>query len=525
MLHILHLEDSKMDAVLIARALAARGIKASISVATSSEEFVTALDQNDFDLILADNAVPGLHGAEALKLVEQKSPGTPVICVSGAATEEMAFATLQAGATNYVLKDQLWQLVAAIRSEQERLTLAKRNRAMARLVSAIEELSLARDLNAVTAIVRKAARELTDADGATFVLRQGECCYYADEEAIAPLWKGQRFPLQACISGWVMLNHQAAVIEDIYTDVRIPADAYRATFVKSLAMVPIRTAAPIGAIGNYWASQRMPAPEEVELLQALANTTAVALENVQVYAELEQRVKERTLQLELANRELETYSYAVSHDLGAPVRRVRGFSDLLLDEKAQSLDQEAREWLGNIRAGANQMGNLINDLLRISKLSKAALNLVKVNLTELVAVVLSRFAADFPERTVEIRVAAGMEARGDQGLLQAALENLLSNAWKYTSKQPKALIEFGSNLQADGSIAFFVRDNGTGFDMAHAQKLFRPFQRIHNQAELFGNGVGLATVQRIVERHGGRIWAEAVVGQGATFYFTLGTNV
>src|SRR6266404_5207583 len=141
MLHILHLEDSKMDAVLIARALAARGIKASISVATSSEEFVTALDQNDFDLILADNAVPGLHGAEALKLVEQKSPGTPVICVSGAATEEMAFATLQAGATNYVLKDQLWQLVAAIRSEQERLTLAKRNRAMARLVSAIQELS------------------------------------------------------------------------------------------------------------------------------------------------------------------------------------------------------------------------------------------------------------------------------------------------------------------------------------------------------------------------------------------------
>src|SRR5215216_2626800 len=164
---------------------------------------------------------------------------------------------------------------------------------MSRLVSAVQELSLARNLATITDVVRRAARELTGADGATFVLREGDKCHYAEENAISPLWKGQRFPLSTCISGWAMLNRQAAVIEDIYADPRIPADAYRPTFVKSLAMVPIRTEAPIGAIGNYWATRRQPTGEEVELLQALANTTAVAMENVRVYAELEQRVKER----------------------------------------------------------------------------------------------------------------------------------------------------------------------------------------------------------------------------------------
>jgi GAF domain-containing protein len=166
------------------------------------------------------------------------------------------------------------------------------------LVTVVQELSLARSLDAVMQIVRQKARQLTGADGATFVLREGELCYYADEDAIAPLWKGRRFPLDICISGWVMLNRQPAVISDVYADPRIPADAYRPTFVQSLVMVPIRTIAPIGAIGNYWAEQRPPAPQEVKLLQALADSTAVALENVQVYQELEQRVRSRTAQLQ-----------------------------------------------------------------------------------------------------------------------------------------------------------------------------------------------------------------------------------
>lgn len=176
---------------------------------------------------------------------------------------------------------------------------------MRRLVTAVQDLSLVRDLDGIMKIVRTAARELTGADGATFVLRDGNKCHYADEDAIAPLWKGQRFPMSACISGWSMLNKKPAVIGDIYADGRIPADAYRPTFVKSLVMVPIREQAPVGAIGNYWATPHSATPEEVELLQTLANTVSVAMENVRVYAELEQRVADRTRELKSKNEELE----------------------------------------------------------------------------------------------------------------------------------------------------------------------------------------------------------------------------
>ena len=170
--------------------------------------------------------------------------------------------------------------------------------AMEELVEVVQKLSLARDLPAVMDIVRHAARKLTGADGATFVLRDNGKCFYAEEDAISPLWKGQRFPLSSCISGWAMINRQSAVIEDIYADPRIPADAYRPTFVKSLAMVPIRTIEPVGAIGNYWAKRHQPTPEEVKVLQALADVTAVAMENVSVYEELEKRVQQRTSELQ-----------------------------------------------------------------------------------------------------------------------------------------------------------------------------------------------------------------------------------
>lgn len=175
---------------------------------------------------------------------------------------------------------------------------------MEQLILVVQKLSLARSLEDIMAIVRVAARQLTGADGASFVLRDKDQCFYADEDAIGPLWKGQRFPMTICISGWTMLNRQPTVIEDICEDVRIPYAVYKPTFVKSLAMVPIRTLEPIGAIGTYWAKLHQPTVEEVKLLQALADTTAVAIENVQVYAELEQRVRDRTAQLEAVNARL-----------------------------------------------------------------------------------------------------------------------------------------------------------------------------------------------------------------------------
>jgi putative two-component system response regulator len=168
------------------------------------------------------------------------------------------------------------------------------------LISAIQHLSMARSVSEIQAIVRRAARRLTGADGATFVLREGHLCHYADEDTVAPLWKGQRFPMSACISGWVMLNRQSAMLPDVYADGRIPADAYRPTFVKSLLMVPIRTLDPIGAIGNYWAAQHEPSTREVTLLQALADSTAMAMENVRMIAELEAARRESLVRLAVA---------------------------------------------------------------------------------------------------------------------------------------------------------------------------------------------------------------------------------
>jgi diguanylate cyclase (GGDEF)-like protein len=200
---------------------------------------------------------------------------------------------------------------------------------MERLVHAIQELSLARSLPDIQRIVRSSARELTGCDGATFVLRDNDSCYYADEDAIAPLWKGSRFPIGSCISGWAMLNRDAAVIPDIYRDPRIPHALYRATFVKSLVMVPIRKLEPIGAIGNYWASPHHPSDQEVHLLQALADSTSIAMENVQVYSELERRVRDRTAALPDANEEIRRLS--VTDELTGLNNR-RGFY-LLAEQK------------------------------------------------------------------------------------------------------------------------------------------------------------------------------------------------
>ncbi len=520
MLHILHLEDSADDAFLIKHALLDHQLEIEVTQASSRAEYVAALESGGFDLILADSSLPGMDGTEALKMARQKYPELPMISVSGDLNKAHAKEMLGAGALGCVGKGDLSQLVALVRNEEEKHRLQKMNRGMARLVKAVQELSLARDLDAIMAIVRRAARELTGADGATFVLRDGEFCYYADEYAIAPLWKGQRFPLSICISGWAMLNRQPAIIEDIYVDSRIPHEAYRPTFVKSLVMVPIRAEDPIGAIGNYWAKQRKPTQEEVELLQALANTTAVAMENVQVYGELEKRVKDRTAELEAANREMETFSYAVSHDLRAPLRAMRGFTDIVL-KKDGGLDEENRGLLERVRKSGAHMSALIEDLLELARYSRAEIRKRKVDLSAMAREIMSRVTSTTPNSAATVEIAYGLEIEGDEGLLRAALENLLSNAWKYSGKNPRPVIEFGATTSPENTRVFFVRDNGAGFDMAAAAKLFHPFQRLHSEQEFAGTGVGLATVRRIIQRHGGRIWAEAAVGRGATFFFEL----
>ncbi|MBM3392054.1 MAG: PAS domain S-box protein [Betaproteobacteria bacterium] len=236
--------------------------------------------------------------------------------------------------------------------------------------------------------------------------------------------------------------------------------------------------------------------------------------------ELELRVAERTQALQRANRELEAFSYSISHDLRAPLRAINGFSHLLEEDYAASLDATARGYLARVRAGSVKMGALIDDLLELSRVSRHEMKLEEVDLSALAAEIAAELTTGEPGRRVEWIIAPGLDARCDAGLMRSALANLLGNAWKYTSRREHARIEFGAE-EKDGGRVYFVRDNGAGFDMKFAGKLFGAFQRLHSPAEFPGTGVGLAIVARIVRRHGGEIRAEAHPDEGATFRFTL----
>lgn len=236
---------------------------------------------------------------------------------------------------------------------------------------------------------------------------------------------------------------------------------------------------------------------------------------------LEGSVRTRTRQLEAANKELEAFSYSVSHDLRAPLRGIDGWSLALIEEYSENLDETALSYLARVRAETQRMGLLIDDLLQLSRLSRATMKRGAVDLSGLAHRVAGRLREENPARRIEFEIEDGLEVCGDDRLLEVALTNLLSNAVKFTAPRSEALIQVGA-AEVDGDRAFFVRDNGVGFDMAYASSLFGAFQRLHKASEFPGTGIGLATVQRIIRRHGGRTWAEAQAGVGATFYFTVG---
>ena len=243
-------------------------------------------------------------------------------------------------------------------------------------------------------------------------------------------------------------------------------------------------------------------------------------EVLRLNAELEQRVAERTAQLEYTNKELEAFCYSVSHDLRAPLRSIDGFSQALIEDFPREVPEEAQRYLGRIRAATQRMAQLIEDLLNLSRISRGELQRQAVDMTEIAQQVLAELQQRDPERKVEVTIWDGMQANADARLLRAALENLVGNAWKFTARCAAPRIEVGA-LADGGRTTYYVRDNGAGFDMAYADKLFGAFQRLHAASEYAGTGIGLATVQRIVHRHGGRVWADAKPGKGAVFYFTL----
>ena len=360
---ILHLEDNVSDSILIERTLQRHGIEVELLCARSGDEFRRALDSGAFDVVLVDNGVPGFSGKAALQYAKGSNDRIPVIFCSGAARDEEVATRLREGASDYVLKDHLWQLVAALRRVE---TVHVHDPAVARL----------------------------------------------------------------------------------------------------------------------------------------------------------------TRELESANQELEAFSYAVSHDLRAPLRGMSSQLEMLADSMLAGETAEPLARIDAARTHVRQMAALIDDLMRLSRISRVDMRVERFDLSMLASEIAGRLRAQEPERQVALRIECDLEADGDRALLGIVLENLLGNAWKFTSLQPQAAIEFGAIAGVGahaGRRTYFVRDNGAGFDSHYADKLFQPFQRLHRLDEFPGAGVGLATVQRIVKRHEGEIWAESTLGEGATFFFTLAT--
>ncbi|MDP1610577.1 MAG: GAF domain-containing protein [Sulfuritalea sp.] len=396
------------------------------------------------------------------------------------------------------------------------------------------------DMQNVLDLVARAVRELIHAETVVIPMIDEDRTAYTYAAAVgkhAEEILGSRLGLDIGMCGWV-LTHQRALLfghsNEWLTDAaRTPWEEG----MESAVLVPLfarqRIIGGISALGKTGGGSF--SQHDLDLLTLLASHVSSAIENArlvqqanQLVATLEQRVSERTAEMTALNKELEAFAYSVSHDLRAPIRSIDGFSLALLEDYGEHLDPEAQDYLSRIRGATVRMGRLIDDMLKLSRLSRAELHRERIDLSATARRIAAELAAREPERRVEFRIADHLSADGDPALLGYLMENLLANAWKYTSNHATALIEFGvlddprADIgTSDGARTFFVRDDGAGFDMTYSAKLFGAFQRLHTAQQFPGTGVGLASVQRIINRHGGRIWAEGAPEKGARFFFTL----
>lgn len=404
------------------------------------------------------------------------------------------------------------------------------------LTATVQRLSTADTLERVMAVVTGAVRSLLGADGSTFALREGDTCICVDEGATTPLLEGRRLPLADCVSGWAMLRGEVMALPGISLGEHTLVDLYPQAQVTSFVVAPVRDGDPVAALGAYWHEEHRTTPAEIRLLKILANSTAVALENLELREAVRRQSDERD---HLAARadELESAIHTIVHDLRSPLGAMLGYAELIEDALSDGTDEaitreRTQQFVRTIADSGRRMANQIDRTLALYGVTRRALQPQRLDLTAMALKVISSLRAAALDRNLDVTIEDGLSVEADPVLTYLMLENLLGNAVKYTSREPIALISLSmAPSLREAAVAhghfpvqlctFIVRDNGAGFPSDQAQRLFRPMSRLHPDEDFPGTGLGLASVARIVERHGGHIRAEGAPSCGASFYFSL----
>lgn len=493
-------EDEACDATIVQHVLKEGGFDFSFKRVDTEAGYLEELVQFQPSVILSDHGLPAFDGFTALSLAKERAPDVPFIFVTGSLGEEMTIKALKSGATDFVLKHRLNALPPAVHRALDQAEIRmERRKAEEALLSSEERYRTLVELSPDALFVQIAERVVFINSAGIKLFGAGRA-----EDLVGTPVRGLVDP-----DSWDSVREQFKLVHEDGKAVPFAEQNWRrldgSTVDVEVAAAPLIFAGkPAAQVIAHDITDRKRAEQEIRRLNV----------------GLERRVMERTAELEAANKELEAFSYSVSHDLRAPLRHIEGFIEILLSTKAPSLDPESSQYLETIATSAKQMGRLIDDLLAFSRTARAELNRTRLPLADLARTVIADVRSEAGHRHVEWVVADLPEVEADPALLRQVFFNLISNALKYTRTRTHTRIEIASRPDKDEDV-IYVRDNGVGFDMRYAHKLFGVFQRLHRSADFEGTGVGLANIRRIIARHGGRTWAEGQPDKGATFYFSL----
>ena len=494
------IEDEARDAELAEHTLRQGGFDFSFKRVDTEDGFLREVDQFKPNVILSDHGLPAFDGFSALVLAQQKCPDVPFIFVTGSLGEEMAIKALKSGATDFVLKHHLSTLPPALhralnqaefhfqrkRAEEALLMSEERYRSLVEL----SPDALFVQIDDKIVFINTAGVKLLGANKARDIIGRPALGFVHPEDR-------------------KRIQQRVRKLHEEHKP--LPFVEHRIQRLDGAAIDVEMAAAPLTFEGN---------PAAQVILHDITDRKRAEEEIRRLNLELEQRVIERTAELEAANKELEAFSYSVSHDLRAPLRHIEGFVEILRSTKADAMDAEGHRHLETISESSRQMGKLIDDLLGFSRTTRVELRKVKMSLDDIIQSTVREMEPDVKDREIEWIIGKLPPVEGDPALLRQVFYNLISNAVKYTRTRKHTRIEIGST-RTGNEIVIFVKDNGVGFDPRYAQKLFGVFQRLHRAAEFEGTGIGLANVRRIITRHGGRTWADSELGEGATFFISL----